>query len=47
MLSLFLPLAIVIVAGLVTLSALSLHFFLLQAGWVIVGAGVVALFLVR
>ena len=44
MLSLFLPLFIIIAAGLLTLSALSLHFFILQVMWVLVGAALVAVF---
>jgi rod shape determining protein RodA len=45
MLSLFLPVGIIMAAGLVTLSALSLHLFLLQALWIALGAGIMAFFL--
>ena len=44
MLSLFLPAFIIIACGLVTLSALSFHFFLLQTGWVVLGAAIIAVF---
>src|SRR5438270_705109 len=42
MLALFLPVGILIAAGLVVLSAISLHFFTLQLIWVAIGAMVVA-----
>jgi len=42
--SLFIPVGIVIAAGLVTLSSVSAHFFWLQLIWVAVGAGLVVLF---
>ena len=45
MLGLFLPLGVLVAAGLIMLSALSLHFFLLQLAWIILGAGLVLLFL--
>jgi rod shape determining protein RodA len=45
MLALFLPLGILVVSGLVVLSAISLHFFYLQLIWVGVGVGLVMLFL--
>jgi len=45
MLALFLPVGIIMAAGLITLSALSLHLFLLQVIWIILGAGVVVFFL--
>jgi rod shape determining protein RodA len=41
MLALFLPVGIVIAAGLLILSAVSFHFFLLQLAWIAVGAGLV------
>jgi len=44
MLSLFIPVGIIIGAGLVTLRALSPHLFLLQAVWVVLGAGIVVYF---
>ncbi len=45
MLALFLPLGILAAAGLVMLSAISLHLFYLQLIWVTLGAALVALFL--
>jgi rod shape determining protein RodA len=45
MLALFLPLGILVAAGLVMLSAISPHLFYLQLLWVLFGAGLVALFL--
>jgi rod shape determining protein RodA len=45
MLSLFLPLGVLVAAGLVTLSALSPHLFLLQLLWVALGTGLVIIFL--
>ncbi len=45
MLALFLPLGILIAAGLTLLSAVSLHLFVLQIVWVALGAGLVMLFL--
>ncbi len=45
MLALFIPLGILIVAGLTLLSAVSPHLFYTQIAWVAVGAGLVALFL--
>ncbi len=44
MLSLFIPVGIIMAAGLVTLSAISPHLFLLQAAWIAVGACFVVLF---
>ena len=44
MLSLFLPVGILIAAGLVILSALSTHFFVLQLVWVLIGVGVIVFF---
>ncbi len=44
MLPLFLPLGILLAAGLVTLSAISLHLFYLQLLWIVLGAGLVVLF---
>ena len=44
MLSLFLPLAVVVAAGLVVLSAVSMHSFLLQLVWIGLGAAVITLF---
>jgi rod shape determining protein RodA len=46
MLSLFIPLGILIAAGLVTLSALSIHSFYLQLMWVAVGCALVFVFTV-
>ncbi|HVN26028.1 MAG TPA: FtsW/RodA/SpoVE family cell cycle protein [Candidatus Paceibacterota bacterium] len=46
MVALFLPVGILVAAGFVMLSAISLHFFTLQLVWVAVGAGVIALFTV-
>ncbi len=46
MLPLFIPLAIIVAAGLVTLLALSFHFFVLQCMWIAIGAAVVAVFLI-
>ncbi|MGB7957706.1 MAG: FtsW/RodA/SpoVE family cell cycle protein [Minisyncoccia bacterium] len=45
MLSLFLPVGIIMVAGLVTLAALSPHLFLLQLLWIGFGAAIVVFFL--
>jgi rod shape determining protein RodA len=45
MLSLFLPVGIIMAAGLITLSALSFHLFLLQVLWIVLGAGIVVFFL--
>jgi rod shape determining protein RodA len=45
MLALFLPVGIIVAAGLVTLSALSPHLFLMQAVWVALGVALVLLFL--
>ncbi len=45
MLSLLLPAGILVAAGLVMLSALSLHFFILQIVWVAIGMGIVIFFL--
>lgn len=45
MLALFIPVGILILAGLITLSSLSFHLFILQCVWVIFGAAVVAVFL--
>lgn len=45
MLALFLPVGILIAASLLLLSALSVHFFLLQLAWVAVGAAIIILFL--
>ncbi len=45
MLSLFIPVGIIMAAGLVTLSALSLHLFVLQAIWIAVGIAVTVFFL--
>lgn len=45
MLPLFLPLGILLAAGLVALSAISLHLFYLQLLWIALGAGLVVLFL--
>ncbi len=44
MLALFLPLGVLVAAGLVILSALSFHLFLLQSLWVFLGALLVAFF---
>jgi rod shape determining protein RodA len=44
MLALFLPVGVLIAAGLVVLSAISLHFFTLQLIWVAIGAMVVLMF---
>jgi rod shape determining protein RodA len=44
MLSLFLPAGIIIAAGLLSLSAISTHFFLLQLLWVGLGVGIVLFF---
>ena len=45
MLSFFIPVAIILLAGLLTLSALSLHFFALQLVWIAVGVGIMTIFL--
>lgn len=45
MAALFFPLGILIAAGLITLSAISLHLFYLQLLWVTLGTGLVILFL--
>jgi len=45
MFALFLPVGILIAASLIVLSAISLHFFLLQIIWVALGAGIVLVFL--
>lgn len=45
MLSLFLPIGIIMVAGLITLFALSLHLFLLQILWIALGVGIIIFFL--
>lgn len=45
MLALFLPLGILVAAGLTLLSAVSLHLFYFQLLWVAMGAGLVVLFL--
>ena len=45
MLSLFLPVGIILAAGLLTLSALSFHLFLLQVVWIVIGAGAVVFFM--
>ena len=45
MLALFLPVGIIVAAGLVMLSALSFHLFLMQLIWVALGAALVSLFL--
>ncbi|HEX4104221.1 MAG TPA: FtsW/RodA/SpoVE family cell cycle protein [Candidatus Paceibacterota bacterium] len=45
MLALFIPLGILVAAGLITLSALSFHFFALQFLWVAIGVGLVIIFL--
>ena len=42
MLSLFIPVSVILLAGLLTLSALSLHFFALQLVWIGVAALIVA-----
>ena len=44
MIALFVPLGVLLAAGLITLSAISLHFFYLQAIWVALGIGLVVLF---
>lgn len=44
MVSLFVPVGVLIVAGLIVLSAISFHFFTLQLLWVLIGAGVVVVF---
>jgi len=44
MLSLFLPVGVLILAGLVILSALSSHFFLFQLIWVLLGVAVIVFF---
>lgn len=44
MVSLFIPVVILVVAGFLVLSALSFHLFILQFLWVMVGAGVVIIF---
>lgn len=44
MLALFVPLGILVAAGLVTLSALSLHFFVLQFVWILIGLALVVFF---
>jgi rod shape determining protein RodA len=45
MMSLFLPVGILILASLLTLSALSLHSFLFQLVWIILGVAIVSMFL--
>lgn len=45
MLALFLPIFILVAAGLIMLSALSWHLFLMQAIWVVLGMALVVLFL--
>ena len=45
MLALFLPVGVLVAAGLILLSSVSLHFFYLQLLWAAVGVGLVALFL--
>jgi rod shape determining protein RodA len=45
MFALFIPVVILIVAGLVTLSALSFHLFVLQSIWVLIACGVIVFFL--
>jgi rod shape determining protein RodA len=40
----FIPVSILIIAGLVVLSALSVHFFILQLVWVLLGAAVIVFF---
>jgi rod shape determining protein RodA len=45
MVSFFLPVGILLIAGLLILSAISFHFFILQVIWIAVGASVVALFM--
>jgi len=45
MVSLFLPVGILIAASLLVLSAISLHSFLLQMIWIVLGAGIIAFFL--
>ena len=44
MLALFVPLGVLLAAGLIALSAISAHLFFLQAVWIVVGAGLVVLF---
>ena len=44
MLALFIPLGILIFSGLVLLSAISAHFFVLQLIWVVIGIGLVIFF---
>ena len=44
MLSLFIPVGIIMAAGLLTLSALSLHLFLSQAIWIVLGALTIVFF---
>ena len=44
MLSLFLPLVVLVVAGLIILSALSFHFFVLQLLWALCGIAVIVFF---
>jgi rod shape determining protein RodA len=44
MLSLFIPVAIIVAASLVTLSALSFHLFVLQVVWVALGVGIIVFF---
>lgn len=46
MLALFIPLGILVMASLVMLSAISLHFFYLQLLWVLIGAVIIAIFMV-
>ena len=45
MLALFIPLGVLVLSGLVVLSAVGTHFFYLQLVWVALGCGLVALFL--
>jgi rod shape determining protein RodA len=45
MLALFIPLGILVAAGLITLSAISFHFFALQLVWVALGVALVVVFL--
>jgi rod shape determining protein RodA len=45
MLSLFLPLGILLAAGLVAISSISLHLFWLQLIWIAAGVGIVVLFI--
>ncbi len=45
MIALFIPVAILIAASLVMLSAISFHFFVLQIIWIVVGMALVAIFM--